>query len=125
MGGGNGIMDELIKEEKALYCSYAKALTILKKGAIYNITGNDYDTLEWHKDNTLSKPTKDQLDNEVTRLTSEWESKQINVGMKRAVEYPKLADFADAMYWSSKGDDSKLTAYYKACEDVKTKYPKA
>lgn len=43
---------------------------------------------------------------------------------KRSLLYPPLADFADAMYWNSKGDDSKLTAYYAACEKVKTDNPK-
>ena len=38
--------------------------------------------------------------------------------------YPLLEDFADAMYWNSKGDSSKLTAYYAACEKVKTDNPK-
>tara|TARA_Y100000401_G_scaffold74187_1_gene60151 strand:+ start:736 stop:1053 length:318 start_codon:yes stop_codon:yes gene_type:complete len=38
--------------------------------------------------------------------------------------YPPLGDFADAMYWNSKGDSSKLTAYYAACEKVKTDNPK-
>lgn len=38
--------------------------------------------------------------------------------------YPSLGDFADAMYWNSKGDSSKLTAYYTACEKVKTDNPK-
>ena len=38
--------------------------------------------------------------------------------------YPSLRDFADAMYWNSKGDSSKLTAYYAACEKVKTDNPK-
>ena len=38
--------------------------------------------------------------------------------------YPPLADLADAMYWNSKGDSSKLTAYYAACEKVKTDNPK-
>lgn len=42
----------------------------------------------------------------------------------RALKYPSLGDFADAMYWNSKGDDSKLTAYYAACEKVKTDNPK-
>ncbi|OUX86042.1 MAG: hypothetical protein CBC03_12355 [Pseudoalteromonas sp. TMED43] len=42
----------------------------------------------------------------------------------RAISYPSLGDFADAMYWNSKGDDSKLTAYYAACEKVKTDNPK-
>ena len=43
---------------------------------------------------------------------------------KRQPLYPSLADFADAMYWNSKGDSSKLTAYYAACEKVKTDNPK-
>ena len=38
--------------------------------------------------------------------------------------YPSLGDFADAMYWNSKGDSTKLTAYYAACEKVKTDNPK-
>jgi len=43
---------------------------------------------------------------------------------KRQSAYPSLADFADAMYWSSKGDSTKLNAYYVACEKVKTDNPK-
>jgi hypothetical protein len=43
---------------------------------------------------------------------------------KRALEYPSLRHLADAMYWSSRGDNAKLDAYYAACEAVKTKYPK-
>ena len=42
----------------------------------------------------------------------------------RRVLYPPLTNFADAMYWNSKGDSSKLTAYYAACEKVKTDNPK-
>ena len=38
--------------------------------------------------------------------------------------YPPLSEFADAMYWNSKGDSSKLTAYYAACEKVKADNPK-
>ena len=38
--------------------------------------------------------------------------------------YPPLSDFADAMYWNSKGDSTKLEAYYTACEKVKTDNPK-
>ena len=44
---------------------------------------------------------------------------------KRAPEYPSLAEFADAYYWSQKGDDTKMTAYVATCDAVKTKYPKA
>ena len=42
----------------------------------------------------------------------------------RQLLYPSLGDFADAMYWNSKGDSTKLEAYYTACEKVKTDNPK-
>lgn len=42
----------------------------------------------------------------------------------RVKEYPSLSEFADAMYWASRGDNTKLQAYYAACEAVKQKYPK-
>lgn len=42
----------------------------------------------------------------------------------RAAEYPPMAEFADAMYWASQGDDSKLAAYYVKVQAVKDKYPK-
>ena len=43
---------------------------------------------------------------------------------ERKLLYPSLGDFADAMYWNSKGDSTKLEAYYAACEKVKTDNPK-
>ena len=43
---------------------------------------------------------------------------------QRATEYPSLADFADAYYWSQKGDNTLMDAYVAKCDDVKTKYPK-
>ena len=124
MGGDNGMIESLIQEEKDIYTGYPVALGTLKPGASWSMSGNDYDTLEWHDINTLTKPTKAEVDAEVLRLTNEWNTKQLNIGLQRQGEYPPLADFADAMYWSSKGDDSKLTAYYAACDAVKTKYPK-
>jgi hypothetical protein len=42
----------------------------------------------------------------------------------RAKEYPSVKEFADAMYWASQGDDTKLQEYYAACAAVKEKYPK-
>lgn len=43
---------------------------------------------------------------------------------KRRLEYPPLEDFADALYWKEKGDDSKWLAYVAACDAVKAKYEK-
>ena len=49
---------------------------------------------------------------------------KLNYQADRQFLYPPLEDFADAMYWNSKGDSSLLTAYYAACEKVKTDNPK-
>ena len=43
---------------------------------------------------------------------------------QRAPEYPSLAELADALYWNSTGDSTKLDEYYAACAAVKAKYPK-
>ena len=43
---------------------------------------------------------------------------------QRAPEYPSMADLADALYWNSTGDRTKLDEYYAACAAVKAKYPK-
>lgn len=48
----------------------------------------------------------------------------VAVQRQRALAYPSITELADALYWNSKGDDSKLTAYYAACEKVKTDNPK-
>ena len=42
----------------------------------------------------------------------------------RQPEYPSLATLADALYWSNRGDNTKLDEYYAACAAVKAKYPK-
>lgn len=42
----------------------------------------------------------------------------------RAANYPPLTDLADAMYWQSQGDNSKMLAYTAAVAAVKAMYPK-
>ena len=43
---------------------------------------------------------------------------------QRAPEYPSMVELADALYWNSTGDSTKLDEYYAACAAVKAKYPK-
>jgi hypothetical protein len=43
---------------------------------------------------------------------------------RRKREYPSLEDFADAIYWFHRGDDTKLTAYLAKCDEVKRRFPK-
>ena len=58
------------------------------------------------------------------RVTLNSEAAAVAYQSVRQPLYPSLGEFADAMYWNSKGDSSKLTAYYAACEKVKTDNPK-
>ena len=65
-----------------------------------------------------------QSEIDCARTTLNAEAAKIAYQSIRQPLYPSLGDFADAMYWNSKGDSSKLTAYYAACEKVKTDNPK-
>tara|TARA_R100000234_G_scaffold97304_1_gene65679 strand:+ start:826 stop:1137 length:312 start_codon:yes stop_codon:yes gene_type:complete len=65
-----------------------------------------------------------QSEVDAARVTLDAEAAAIAYQSVRQPLYPSLGDFADAMYWNSKGDSSKLTAYYAACEKVKTDNPK-
>ena len=65
-----------------------------------------------------------QSDIDSARATLDADYAKIKYKDDRQPLYPSLGDFADAMYWNSKGDSSKLTAYYAACEKVKTDNPK-
>ncbi len=73
-------------------------------------------------DGTQITLVQSAIDSARTTLNSE--SAAIDYQSTRQSLYPSLGDFADAMYWNSKGDSSKLTAYYTACEKVKTDNPK-
>ena len=65
-----------------------------------------------------------QSDIDSARTTIDSEYAKVKYKDDRQPLYPSLGDFADAMFWNSKGDSSKLTAYYAACEKVKTDNPK-
>ena len=68
--------------------------------------------------------TVEQSKIDAARVTLDAEAAAVKYKTDRQPLYPSLGDFADAMYWNSKGDSSKLTAYYAACEKVKTDNPK-
>jgi len=71
-----------------------------------------------------SQITLVQSDIDAARVTLNAEAAAVKYKTDRQLLYPSLGEFADAMYWNSKGDSSKLTAYYTACEKVKTDNPK-
>tara|TARA_R100001443_G_scaffold34107_1_gene47901 strand:- start:21 stop:329 length:309 start_codon:yes stop_codon:yes gene_type:complete len=66
----------------------------------------------------------DQSKIDSARATLNSEASAIAYKSVRQPLYPSLGEFADAMYWNSKGDSTKLEAYYAACEKVKTDNPK-
>tara|TARA_R100001198_G_scaffold29316_1_gene15434 strand:+ start:565 stop:873 length:309 start_codon:yes stop_codon:yes gene_type:complete len=71
-----------------------------------------------------TKITLVQSDIDAARVALNAEAAKIAYQFIRQPLYPSLGDFADAMYWNSKGDSTKLEAYYAACEKVKTDNPK-
>jgi tRNA A37 N6-isopentenylltransferase MiaA len=65
------------------------------------------------------QPTEAEITAEVARLQAEYEAKEYQ--RQRAVEYPPMADYLDAVV---KGDQAQIDAYVAACLAVKAKYPK-
>jgi hypothetical protein len=80
--------------------------------------------VDYGLDASGNKVTIVQSKVDTARTTLDAEAAAIAYQSVRQPLYPPLGDFADAMYWNSKGDSSKLTAYYAACEKVKTDNPK-
>lgn len=97
------------------------ALLNLRPGAQWALDKDDYEGLVW-LDEIQTKPTKKEIAQEIERLQLEYQTKEYQ--RQRAPEYPDLKELADALYWSSKGDNTKLDEYYSKCEEVKNKYPK-
>ena len=80
--------------------------------------------VDYGLDKDDNKISIEQSKVDAARTTLDTEAAAIAYQSVRKPLYPSLGDFADAMYWNSKGDSSKLTAYYTACEKVKTDNPK-
>ena len=97
-------------DHEAIYKAYPDAVTVDDGTGAFDKDGKSI-TLEQSKIDTA----RTELDTEAAKIAYQ---------SVRQPLYPSLGDFADAMYWNSKGDSSKLTAYYAACEKVKTDNPK-
>ena len=92
--------------------------------AYSSITTIDDSFVNYGLDASGNKVSIVQSNVDAARTTLDAEAAAIAYQSVRQPLYPSLGDFADAMYWNSKGDSSKLTAYYAACEKVKTDNPK-
>ncbi len=98
-------------DHPAIYKAYAGTVISIsdENGAV------DKDGKSVSLDSSLVAKARTEIDEEYAKVKYKDDRKPL---------YPPLEDFADAMYWNSKGDSSKLTAYYAACEKVKTDNPK-
>ena len=97
-------------DHEAIRKAYPDAITINDDTGAFDASGNSI--------------SLEQSKIDAARVTLDAEAAAIAYKSVRRPLYPSLGDFADAMYWNSKGDSSKLTAYYAACEKVKTDNPK-
>ena len=103
-------MSKIRMDHPAIYKAYPNAVTIDNDTGAFDIDGKSI--------------TLEQSKIDAARTTLDAEAAAIAYQSTRQPLYPSLGEFADAMYWNSKGDSSKLTAYYTACEKVKTDNPK-
>ena len=97
-------------DHEAIRKAYPSAVTIDDSTGVFDASGNSISL------------TQSDIDSARTILNNE--AAAIEYQSIRQPLYPSLGDFADAMYWNSKGDSTKLEAYYAACEKVKTDNPK-
>ena len=99
-----------IYDHEAVREAYPNAVSIGDDRGVFDIDGKEI-TIEQSK-----------IDAARSTLNSNYA--KVKYKDDRKPLYPPLEDFADAMYWNSKGDSSKLTAYYAACQKVKADNPK-
>lgn len=100
----------------------SQALKSLIPDSEFSVEDNDYDKITWYEWNVNPKPSREQVEAEIEILKVKNQNTEYQ--RQRAPEYPELKELADALYWSSKGDNTKLDEYYAKCEAVKDKYPK-
>ena len=94
----------------AIYRAYPNAVTIDDGTGAFDADGNQI---------TLDQSLVDAAAAEIAAELAATEYQR-----QRAPEYPSMATLADALYWNSTGDSTKLDEYYAACAAVKAKYPK-
>ena len=95
---------------EAIYRSHPNVVTIDSVKGAFDVNGNPI---------TLDQALVDAA---AAEIQSELDATQYQ--RNRQPEYPSLATLADALYWNSTGDSTKLDEYYAACAAVKAKYPK-
>jgi hypothetical protein len=96
--------------------SMTQALLNIRPGCQWEINGDTYEGIVWREGNALEKPTKEELDAEILRLTNEYTNNEYQ--RLRAKEYPAFADQFDLLYHGG------YDAWKTAIDVIKNKYPK-
>ena len=116
---------------------YSDALRSLVPKAKLSIMNEDYETLQWDESNTDTKPTKAELDAEISRLDAEhlakrYQRQRTNDVSERMsgiqTSYPKLAEQLDQLFHDIEsgkfGDTAKTGNWYVGISSVKNTFPK-
>ena len=116
---------------------YSDALRSLVPKAKLSIMNEDYDTLNWDESNTDTKPTKAELDAEITRLDTVYLNKRYQRQRTNDVSermsgiqtsYPKLEEQLDQLFHDIEsgkfGDTAKTGNWYVGISSVKNTFPK-
>ena len=93
----------------------AAALSSLRPGASWSLTGDAYHGLNW-LDKELTKPTEQECLAEMARLKQIYDDLQYQRDRKKA--YPSIADQLDRLY--HEGYDG----WHAMIEEIKNTYPK-
>lgn len=102
--------------------NYAYAILKLKPEAMFDIVGDNYDTLKWY-DKVQHKPSEIEIKTKIAELEKEYARKAYQ--RKREPEYPTVTEQLD-MLWHAIDSDSldKNSDFYKSLKSIKDKYPK-
>ena len=113
---------------------YSDALRSLVPKAKLSIMNEDYETLQWDESNTDTKPTKAELDAEITRLDAEhlakrYQRQRTNDVSERMsgiqTSYPRIEEQLDKLWHDiDEGKLDKNGEFYKYIKNVKDTFPK-
>ena len=95
---------------------YALILSVLYPESIWNMTNNDYSTLEWYSSD--AKPTQKKLNDAWAQV--QFDRQYAAVEQSRRVRYQKETD---GLFFSSQRDGNDLSAWIAAVEKIKTDLP--
>jgi len=111
------------------------AMRSLVPNAKLHIINEDYDTMQWDASNTDTKPTKAEVQAEITRLNTVYESKRYQRQRMNDISermtgiqtsYPKISEQLDKLWHDiDEGKLDKNGEFYKYIKSVKDTFPKS